>query len=65
MSRRDDIESLIYVLGFLYSGKLPWESIYGKNLNQALKLRKHLEKTHIKEFLEEKPKVFKELLFYS
>ncbi len=27
LSRKDDIESLIYVLIFLYKGKLPWQNL--------------------------------------
>lgn len=36
LSRRDDIESLIYTLIYLYTGNLPW-----KNINIKKKSERH------------------------
>lgn len=34
LSRRDDLESLAYMLLYLYFDKLPWQDIYDKNLKK-------------------------------
>lgn len=37
-SRKDDLESLGYILVYLYKGKLPWQSITHKEKNERYKL---------------------------
>ena len=40
ISRRDDLESIFYILFYLYKGSLPWSEISDENL--ILKLKKKL-----------------------
>ena len=42
-SRRDDLESLFYVLVYLVDGRLPWQKVYGRS-----KLEKYEEILHLK-----------------
>ena len=37
-SRRDDLESLCYLLLYLMKGSLPWDNVYGKNENEEILL---------------------------
>ena len=37
-SRRDDLESLCYLLLYLMKGNLPWDNVYGKNENEEILL---------------------------
>ena len=37
-SRRDDLESLCYLLLYLLKGSLPWDNVYGKNENEEILL---------------------------
>ena len=53
-SRRDDLESLCYILLYFMKGSLPWDNVYGNNENEDIKLI-----YKIKKFM--KP----ELLFYK
>jgi len=44
-SRRDDLESLAYVLVWLLMGKLPWNSIKGKNMDNKIKEIESMKET--------------------
>lgn len=54
-SRRDDLESLGYVLVYLYSGYLPWQGIKAKSkyekYNKILELKMNLVPNDICKFL--------------
>ena len=44
-SRRDDLESWLYVLLYFLKGKLPWEGIKAKNKKEKLEIVKHKKAT--------------------
>ena len=50
-SRRDDLESLCYVLLYFLKGNLPWDNVYGNNENEYIKLIYKIKKFMKPEFL--------------
>lgn len=61
LSRRDDVESIFYVLIFLFKGNLPWEEISKKyhGVEKYEKIRDNMIDIDIKTFLNGLPNVFK------
>ena len=63
MSRRDDIESIIYVLIFLYKGNLPWQGVKAKTKNERMNAIKNIKfNTSIDELTKDLPKTFNDIL---
>lgn len=59
-SRRDDLESLIYVLVYLYKGKLPWQNLqneYGSP-EKYEKIRDYICDINLDDLFKDMPKVF-------
>ena len=56
-SRRDDIESVIYIIIYMLFGKLEWES--QKNVNQIAEIKLALERN------DDIPTIIKQYLFYT
>ena len=50
-SRRDDLESLCYLLLFLMKGSLPWDNVYGINENEEILLIYKIKKYMAPELL--------------
>ena len=66
LSRRDDLESICYVLIYFMKKKLPWQNVLGKN--QKEKYKKILEKkltVPIEVLCRDIPKEFLTMLDYS
>ena len=64
-SRRDDLESLFYVLMYLLKGKLPWQNILIKNKEERYNKIKEIKKNiKIEELCDECPKEFNEYIKY-
>lgn len=64
-SRRDDLESISYMMVYFYKGKLPWQNIPAKDKRD--KLKKTYEKkrdTKLDELCEGCPKEFKQIIKY-
>lgn len=58
-SRKDDLESLGYILVYLYKGKLPWQSIISKDKNERYKLiGENKEKISAEELCSSMPREF-------
>jgi len=63
-SRRDDIESIIYILIYLLNGSLPWETISCDNKDEKYKLIKECKETYDFSKLSELPGEFILILNY-
>ena len=50
-SRRDDLESLCYILLYFMKGSLPWDNVYGQNENEDIKLIYKIKKFMQPEYL--------------
>ena len=50
-SRRDDLESLCYILLYLMKGSLPWDNVYGKSENEDIKLIYKIKRLIAPEYL--------------
>ena len=61
-SRRDDMESLGYVLMFLLKGDLPWEGYHGRNILENTSMHKYQTSPHF--LCEGFPKQFSKYLDY-
>ena len=59
-SRRDDIESLAYVLIYLFCGSLPW--IHGRNSNNIVQMKRSISSAELCQGL---PEGLKNILDYS
>lgn len=65
-SRRDDIESMIYVLIYLFNGELPWQGIPAKdNKEKYEKIKQKKIKTPVESLCEGLPKEIQEIVHYS
>ena len=65
-SRRDDLESLCYVLIYLLKGDLPWKGLTAKNKKEKYQKIMEYKKTHpIEELCKGYPEEFQEMLKYS
>jgi serine/threonine protein kinase len=65
-SRRDDLESISYMMVYFYKGKLPWQNIPAKDKRD--KLKKTYERkteTSVEELCENCPKEFRQIVDYS
>ena len=65
-SRRDDLESISYMMVYFYKGKLPWQNIPAKDKRE--KLKKTYERkmeTPLDELCKDCPKEFKQIVRYS
>jgi len=66
LSRRDDLESLAYVLIYLHMGRLPWQGTVGTEKERRIKVREQKQKTPMTWFTDQGcPEVLVELLLYS
>ena len=65
-SRRDDLESISYMMIYFYKGKLPWQNIPAKDKRDKLKktYQRKIE-TSLEELCEGCPKEFKQIVRYS
>ena len=64
-SRRDDLESMIYILIYFLKGKLPWQDVKAKQKEERHKLITEIKsKVTIESLCENTPKEFAELLTY-
>ena len=64
-SRRDDLESMIYILIYFLKGKLPWQDVKAKQKEERHKLISELKsKVTIESLCENLPSEFAELLTY-
>ena len=64
-SRRDDLESMIYILIYFLKGKLPWQDIKAKQKEERHKLITEIKsKVTIESLCEDIPNEFAELLTY-
>ena len=64
-SRRDDLESMIYMLIYFLKGKLPWQDVKAKQKEERHKLITEIKsKVTIESLCENTPKEFAELLTY-
>lgn len=64
-SRRDDIESIIYILIYLMKGSLPWQKLKARDkIDKFDKIFESKLVTPIEELCDSIPSVFKELLLY-
>ena len=65
-SRRDDLESLSYMMVYFYKGMLPWQNIPAKDKRDKLKKTyKKKTETSLDELCEGCPKEFKQIVRYS
>ena len=65
-SRRDDLESMMYILIYFLKGKLPWQDIKAKQKQERQeKILEKKQKTTINELCQNLPKQFNNLLEYS
>ena len=64
-SRRDDLESMIYILIYFLKGKLPWQDVKAKQKEERHKLITEIKsKVTIESLCENLPSEFAELLTY-
>ena len=64
-SRRDDLESMIYILIYFLKGKLPWQDVKAKQNEERHKLISEIKsKVTIESLCENLPSEFAELLTY-
>ena len=64
MSRRDDIESILYVLIFLFKGYLPWQGVKAKSKSERMSAIKNIKfNTSIDKLCEGLPYEFNEMLY--
>ena len=64
-SRRDDLESISYMMIYFYKGKLPWQNIPAKDKRDKLKKTYDKKKdTKLDELCEGCPKEFKQIIKY-
>ena len=64
-SRRDDLESMIYILIYFLKGKLPWQDVKAKQKEERHKLITEIKsKVTVESLCENTPKEFAELLTY-
>lgn len=65
LCRKDDLESLIYILIYFYKGKLPWQDVKGKDENEKHDKVKELKmKITTAELCEGMPDEFEKMLCY-
>ena len=65
-SRRDDLESLGYLLIFLILGQLPWQGYISQNKEEKLNIIKKIKQnTTPKELCKDLPYIFEEYMKYS
>ena len=65
-SRRDDLESLGYMLIYLYKNQLPWDNMEGKNIHEiATKLFFIKKLIPMKTLCEDLPKEMEEYMIYA
>lgn len=65
-SRRDDLESLIYVLIYFLKGELPWQNLKAKTIEEKFAKILHTKVTiSIEDICSGLPSQFKELLSYA
>lgn len=65
LSRRDDLESLMYIIIFFIKGSLPWMT-FNKKLNEknCARIAKFKENSHIEELCKKCPEIIKDLFMY-
>ena len=64
-SRRDDLESMLYILIYFLKGKLPWQDVKAKNKEERYKVIQQIKtKVSIESLCENIPSEFAELLTY-
>ena len=64
MSRRDDIESILYVLIFLFKGYLPWQGVKTKSKSERMIAIKNIKfNTSIDKLCEDLPDEFNQMLY--
>ena len=64
-SRRDDLESLVYMLLFFLKGSLPWQGVHGITKGDKYKKIYYMKKNYgVERLFENSPNEFKELYLY-
>jgi len=64
-SRRDDLESMIYILIYFLKGKLPWQDVKAKSKDERYKLIEQIKtRVSIEDLCKDIPNEFAELLKY-
>ena len=63
--RKDDLESLMYILIYFYKGKLPWQDVKSKKKEEKhQKIKEEKLKTTVETLCKDMPKEFEHLLNY-
>ena len=63
--RKDDLESLMYILIYFYKGKLPWQDVKSKKKEEKhLKIKEEKLKTSVETLCKDMPKEFERMLSY-
>lgn len=63
-SRRDDLESLAYILSYFYIGSLPWQGLKVKNTQKTRAILYVKQSTSADKLFEGMPLIFEEYLLY-
>ena len=63
--RKDDLESLMYILIYFYKGKLPWQDVKSKKKEEKhIKIREEKMRTTTETLCKDMPKEFEKMLIY-
>lgn len=63
--RKDDLESMMYILIYFYKGKLPWQDVKSKKKEEKhMKIKEEKLKTTVETLCKDMPKEFERMLCY-